>query len=56
MCDQASHLRQQLDLASELEPDLSATVELPGNWLLISMQEKLNWFHLSNLITLVLLM
>ena len=51
-CDQASDLWQQLALASELEADLQDTVD----WdLLISMPEKLNWFHLTSL-TLVLLM
>ena len=43
-CDQASDLWQQLELASELEFDLRDTVE------------KLNWFCLVSLITLVLLM
>ena len=52
-CDQASDPWQQLELASELESDLRDTVD----WgLLISMLEKLNWFHLTCLITLVLLM
>ena len=51
-CDQASDLWQQLALASELEADLQDTVD----WdLLISMPEKLNWFHLTSL-TLVLLL
>ena len=44
-CDQASYLWQQLELASELE----------GSGLLISVLEKLNWFCLTGLITLVLL-
>ena len=51
-CDQASDLWRQLELASELESDLSGV----GNSLLISMQGKLNWFHLTSLIKMVLLM
>ena len=53
-CDQASDLWQQLKLASELEFDLRDT--WAGSGLLISMVEKINWFHLTGLITLVLLM
>ena len=51
-CDQASDLWQQLELASE-------TVNLwteAGSGLLNWMLEKLNWFCLTSLITLVLLM
>ena len=54
-CDQASDLWQQLELASELESDLGDTVDL-GKKLLISMLGKLNWFCLTSLITMVLLM
>ena len=50
-CDQASDLWHQLELASELESDLQDTVAL-----VISTLEKLNWFHLTALITMVLLM
>ena len=53
-CDQASDLWQQVKLASELETGLRDTEA--GSGLLISMLEKLNWFHLTDLITLVLLM
>ena len=53
-CDQASDLWQQLELASELEFDLRDTGARSG--LLISMLGKLNWFRLTGLITLVLLM
>ena len=48
-CDQASDLWQQLELASELESGARSG-------LLISVLGKLNWFRLSGLITLVLLM
>ena len=41
-CDQASDLRQQLELASELASDLRDTWTGAGSGLLISMQEKLN--------------
>ena len=41
MCNQASDLRQQLELASELESDLQDTVDCGvGNGLLISMLEN----------------
>ena len=55
-CDQVSDLRQQLELASENESDLRTLWTGAGSGLLISMLEKLNWFLLSGLITLVLLM
>ena len=55
-CDQASDVWQQVELASELKSDLRDTVDLAGSGFLISMQEKLNWFCLTGLITLVLLM
>ena len=54
-CDQASDLWQQLELASELESDLQDTVGWGRSGLLISMLGKLNWFRLTRLITLVLL-
>ena len=54
-CDQASDLWQQLELASEL---LIYKTLWTGarSGLLILVLEKLNWFHLTSLITLVLLM
>ena len=52
--DQASDLWQQLELAFDLESDLQDTVV--GNGLLISILGKLNWFCLTGLITMVLLM
>ena len=56
-CDQASGLWQQLALASELESDLQDTVDWGRRWLVdFNILEKLNWFHLTGLITLVLLM
>ena len=55
-CDQASDLWQQLELTAELESDLRDTVGWGGSGLLISMLGKLNWFSLTGLITLVLLM
>ena len=51
--DQASDLWQQLELAFELECDLRDTVA--RGCLLISIPGKLNWFCLTCLITLVLL-
>ena len=42
-------LWQQLELASELESDLQDTMDCSKKWLV-------DWFHLTNLITLVLLM
>ena len=50
-CDQASDLWQELELASILESDLG-----DSGGLLISILKKLKWFHLTGLITLVLLM
>ena len=57
-CDQAPDLWQQLELASGLESGLRDTVVQTGagSGLLISMLEKLNWFCLICLITLVLFM
>ena len=52
---QASDLWQQTELASELESGLRDTGYWGRSGLLISMLEKLNWFHLTGLITLVLL-
>ena len=55
-CDQASDLWQQLELASELlESDLRDTVDWGRKWI-ISMLVKLNWFRLTGLIMLLLLM
>ena len=54
--DLASDLWQQLELASKLESDLWDTADWARSGLLISMLEKLNWFRLTDLITLVLLM
>ena len=56
---QASDLWQRLELASELESDLRDRGwgrTGAGIGLMISVLEKLNWFHLTGLITLVLLM
>ena len=56
-CDQASDLWQQPELASEFESDLQDTLNWDRNSLVdISMLKKLNWFHLTSLITLVALM
>ena len=59
-CDQAAYhasdLCQQLELASELESNLQDTVDWAESDLSISMLEKLNWFRLTGLIKLVLLM
>ena len=55
-CDQTSDLWQQLELASELESDLRDTVDWGKKWLVDSLLGKLNWFHLTGLTTLVLLM
>ena len=55
-CDQTFDLWQQLELASELESDLRDTSTGARGCLLISMLGKLNKFHLTGLITLVLLM
>ena len=50
--DQASDLWQELELVM-----ISKTLWIgAGSGLLISLLEKLNWFHLAGLITLVLLM
>ena len=52
-CNRTSDLWQKLELASELESDLRDTVDWGVS---IAMLEKLNWFHLIGLITLVLVM
>ena len=49
-CDQTSDLWQQLEF------DLQDTVDWGRKWLVIGMLEKLSWFNLTSLITLVLLM
>ena len=49
-CDLASDLWQQAELSFEPESDLQDTVVEAGNGLLISMLEKLIWFHLNGLI------
>ena len=54
--DQASDLWEQLELASELESDLQDAVDGKGSSFLISMLGKLNWFCLTGLITLMVLM
>ena len=53
--DQASDLWQQLELACELE-SIYETLWTARSGLLISMLGKLSCFHLTGLITLVLLM
>ena len=53
--DQAFDLWQQLELASELESYLWDTVEWGQMWLVDFNAEKLNWFLLTGLVTLVLL-
>ena len=50
------NLLQQLELASELESGLQDITIGAGSGSLISMLEKLNWFYLTSLVTLVLLM
>ena len=54
--DQASDLWQQLELVYELESDLCETVDWDRKWLVDFNAERLSWFHLISLITLVLLM
>ena len=58
-CDQASDLCQQPELASELLLNWFLIYETlwtgAGSGLSISMLEKLDWFHLTSLITLLLL-
>ena len=54
--DQASDLWQQLELASELESNLRNTMDWGRKWLVDFNSGKLNWFCVTDLITLVLLM
>ena len=54
-CDQASHLWQQLALASELESDLQDTVDWGRKWL-VDFNAGKTQFRLTGLITLMLLM
>ena len=54
--DRASDLWQQLEMASELGPDLQTLWTVARSVLLISILEKLNWFCFTSLITLVVLM
>ena len=56
MCDQASDLWQQLELASQIESDVGDIVDWGRKLVLISMLGKRSWFYLTGLITLVLLM
>ena len=55
-CDQASDMWQELELVSE--PDLIYKTELigAGSGLLISILEKLNWFLLTSVPTVLVLM
>ena len=55
-CDQTSDPLKQLELASEIESDLGDTVDWGRKWLLISVLEKVSWFRLTGVITVVLLM
>ena len=55
-CDQASDLWQQLELTSELNLIYETLWTGARSGLLISMLGKLSWFHLTSLMTLVLLM
>ena len=55
-CDQASDPWQQLELAPELEYDLRDTVDWGKKWLVDFYAGKLNWFRLTGLITLAILM
>ena len=49
-------LWQQLELAPELKSDLQDTMDRGRKWFADFSAEKLNWFSLTGLITLVLLM
>ena len=55
-CYEASDLWQQLQLASEFECDLQDTMDWGKKWLVISLLEKFNWFRVTGLIKLALLM
>ena len=56
LCDQASGLWQQLELASELESDLRDTVDWGKKWLVDFNAGKSQLVSFDGLITLVLLM
>ena len=55
-CYETSDLWQQLQLASEFECDLQDTMDWGKKWLVISLLEKFNWFRVTGLIKLALLM
>ena len=55
ICDQASDLWQQLELASELESDLRDTVDYDRKWLIDFSAGKTELVFLTCLITLALL-
>ena len=55
-CDQASDLWQQLELTLNLNLIYETLWTGPRIGLFILMLEKFNWFHLTGLITLMLLM
>ena len=55
-CDQTSDLWQQLGLASELKSNLQDTLDWGRKQLVDFNLEKFNWFCLTSLIKLVLLM
>ena len=50
------HSYSKYELASELESDLQVTLDWVLSGFLILMLEKLSWFRLTGLITLVLLL
>ena len=52
---QASDLQQQLELACELGSDLQDTVDWDRKWL-VDFKANLNWFLLTDLTTLVLVL
>ena len=54
--DQPCDLWQEPELASGLESDLGDTVDWGRKWLVGFNPGKVNWFRLTGLITLVLLM
>ena len=55
-CELSSDLWQQLELVSELESNLRDTADWGKRWLVDFNAGKLSWFHLTGLITMVLLM
>ena len=55
-CDQASYLRQQLELPSELQSNLRDTVDWGKRCFVDFNAGKTPWFRLTGLITMVLLM